>query len=65
MQMGLVFFLRMFRDKCNRDYFQCNRNRLHLCCNHPMSDVLSLSVLYLPRDHFTNLCSIKGETATA
>jgi len=32
-QMGFVFFLRMFQDKCNRDcnrdYFQCNRNRLH------------------------------------
>jgi len=31
---ALVFFLRMFQDKgnhdCNRDYFQCNRNRLHL-----------------------------------
>jgi len=33
MQMGCVFFLRMPEDKsncdCNRDYFQCNRNRLH------------------------------------
>jgi len=31
MQMGFVFFLRMFQDKCNRDcngdYFQCNRNQ--------------------------------------
>jgi len=35
MQMGFVFVLKMFKDKCNRDcnrdYFQCNRNgnRLH------------------------------------
>jgi len=33
MQMGFVFILKMFQDKCNRDcsrdYFQCNRNRLH------------------------------------
>jgi len=33
MQMGFVFFLWMFQDKCNRDcnrdYLQCNRNRLH------------------------------------
>jgi len=33
MQMGFVFFLRMFQDKCNRDfnyyYFQCNHNWLH------------------------------------
>jgi len=39
MQMGFVFCLRMFQDKCNRD---CNRdylhrNQLHLCCNRPMS----------------------------
>jgi len=27
MQMGFVFFQRMFKDKCNRDYFQCNCNR--------------------------------------
>jgi len=27
----------MFQDKCNRDYFQYNRNRLHLGCNRPMS----------------------------
>jgi len=30
---GLAFFLRTFQDKCNRDYnrdyLQCNRNRLH------------------------------------
>jgi len=30
---GFVFFLRMSQDKCNRncnrDYFQCNRNRFH------------------------------------
>ena len=42
MQMGFVFFLRIFQDKCNRDcnrdYFQCNRNRLYLWCNQPMSD---------------------------
>jgi len=41
MQMRFVFVLKMFQDKCNRDcnrdYFQCNRNRLHLCCNRPMS----------------------------
>ena len=24
----LDFILRMFQDNCNRDYFQCNRNRL-------------------------------------
>jgi len=24
----LAFTLRMFQDNCNRDYFQCNRNRL-------------------------------------
>jgi len=29
MQMGFVFVLKMFQDNCNRDYFQCNRNRLH------------------------------------
>jgi len=33
MQMGFVFFLSMFQEKCNRDcnrdYFQCNGNRLH------------------------------------
>jgi len=33
MQMGFVFDLKMFQDKChrdcNRDYFWCNRNRLH------------------------------------
>jgi len=33
MQMGFVFLLRMFQDKCNRDYnrdcLQCNHNRLH------------------------------------
>jgi len=33
MQMSFVFVLKMFPDKfnrdCNRDYFQCNRNRLH------------------------------------
>jgi len=33
MPMGIVFFLRMSQDKsngdCNRDYLQCNRNRLH------------------------------------
>ena len=32
-QIGFVFVLKMFQDKCNRDcnrdYFQCNRNRLH------------------------------------
>jgi len=27
-QMGF-FFLRMFQDKYNRDYFQCNRYGLH------------------------------------
>jgi len=26
MQMGIVFFLRMCQDNCNRDYFQCNHN---------------------------------------
>jgi len=33
MQMCFVFVLKMFQDKCNRDcnrdYIQCNRNRLH------------------------------------
>jgi len=33
MQMGFIFVLKMFQDKCNRDRyrdcFQCNRNRLH------------------------------------
>jgi len=33
MQMGFVFVLKMFQDKCNhecnRDYFQSNRYRLH------------------------------------
>jgi len=33
MPMCCAFFLRMSEDKskrdCNRDYFQCNRNRLH------------------------------------
>jgi len=37
MQMGFVFFLRMFPDKCNRDcnrdYFQCNRNLNRLHCD--------------------------------
>jgi len=32
-QMGFAFFLKMFQDKCirdySRDYFQCTRNRLH------------------------------------
>jgi len=32
-QMGFVFVLKMLQDKCNRDcnrdYFQCNPNRLH------------------------------------
>jgi len=41
MLMGFVFFLRMSQDKCNadcnRDCFQCNRNRLHLCCNRSVS----------------------------
>ena len=37
-QMGFVFVLKMFQDNCNRDYFQCNRNLLHLCCNRPKSD---------------------------
>jgi len=45
MQMGFVFVLKMFQDRCNHDYkcdyFQCNRNRdrLHLCCNRPMSGI--------------------------
>jgi len=29
MKVGLVFFLRMFQDNFNRDYFQSYRNRLH------------------------------------
>jgi len=33
MQMGFVFSLKMFQGKCNRDCnrdcFQCNRDRLH------------------------------------
>jgi len=33
MWMGFVFVLNLFPDKCkcdyNRDYFKCNRNRLH------------------------------------
>jgi len=33
MQMGFVFILKMFQDKCNCDYncdsFQCYRNQLH------------------------------------
>jgi len=37
MQMGFVFSLRMFQDKCNldcnRDYFQCNRNGNRLHCD--------------------------------
>jgi len=28
MQIGFVF-VQMFQDKCNRDYIQSNRNRLH------------------------------------
>jgi len=39
MQMGFVLVLKMFQDKrnrdCDRDYFQCNRNRLH--CDHDYS----------------------------
>jgi len=27
MKMVFIFFLRIFQDNCNRDYFQCNRNR--------------------------------------
>jgi len=30
MRMDFVFFLTMFQDKRNRDYCQCNPNRLHL-----------------------------------
>jgi len=34
MQIGFVFFLKIFQDKCkrdcNRDYFQCNRLRFCL-----------------------------------
>jgi len=33
MQKGFVIVLKMFQDKCNRDcnrdYFQCNRNRFN------------------------------------
>jgi len=33
-----VIFLKMFQDKrnrdCNLDYYQCNRDRLHLCFFH-------------------------------
>jgi len=49
MQTGFVFVLKMFQDKCNRDcnhdYFQCNRNRLHLCCNHPCQPVCHIVVV--------------------
>jgi len=37
MQIGFVFILKMFQNKCNRDcnrdYFQCNRNRNRLHCD--------------------------------
>jgi len=37
MQMGFVVVLKKFQDKsnrdCNRNYFQCNRNRNRLHCD--------------------------------
>ena len=55
MQIGFVFFLRMFQDICNRDcncdYFQCNRSRLHLCWNRSMS-ALFIMPLSLGRHFF-------------